>query len=131
MPCSLSHGKILFSKEGEKIVELLLAAGGDKRHKARAADELLERGGEAFESLFQEPPLGPIPDYLKPYTLVQGCVAEYEEKYEELDRWKVQKLEMWLKDKVGKKFTSGEKVYELSRESAQPDIPDRYWLKRI
>jgi peptidylprolyl isomerase len=131
MPYILSPGETFLPKEFEEIVKLLLADGGGKRNKPLAAEELLQIGREAFEPLFHEPPLGPIPDYLKPHTSVYGCVAEYEEKLEELERWKVQKLELWLKNEVGEKFTAGEKVYELSRERGEPSAPDKYWLKLI
>jgi len=125
MPSIISPGP----NKLEKIVELLLASGCDKRHKALAADELLQIDREALEPLFHEPPLGPIPDYLKPHTSVHGCVTEYEEKLDELERWKARELELWLKDKVGKKFTAGDKIYELARERGEPSAPDRFWLK--
>jgi len=131
MPHILRPRETLFPKEFEKIVKLLLAEWGDKGSKPLAAEELLEIHREALEPLFYEPHLGPIPEHLKPHTSVHGCVTEYEEKLEELERWKVQKLHLWLKEKVGKKVTSGEKVYELSRERGEPGAPDRYWLKLI
>lgn len=131
MPYILSPGETLLPKEFEQIVKLLLAYGVGKWNKPLAVDELLEIGREALEPLFHEPPLGPIPDYLKPHTAVHGCVAEYEEKFEELERWKVQKLDLWLKDEVGKKITAEEKVYELSRERGESSAPDKYWLKLI
>jgi hypothetical protein len=128
MPYILSPGDTLSPKEFEKILKLLLVDGSGKWNKPLAADELLGIGREAFEPLFHEPPLGPIPEHLRPYSSVHGCVAEYEEKLEELERWKAQKLASWLKDKVGKKFTVGEKVYELFRERGESSAPDRYWL---
>ena len=131
MPYILSSGETLLPKKFEKILKLLLADGGHKRHKPLVADELLETDREAFEPLFHEPPLGPIPEHLRPHTSVHGCVAEYEEKLEELERWKVRQLELWLKDKVGKKIAAGEKVYELSRERGEPSAPYKYWLKLI
>jgi hypothetical protein len=131
MPYILSPGDTLPPKEFEKIVKLLMVNRGGKWNKPLAADALLEMHREAFEPLFHEPPLGPIPDYLKSHTSVHGCVAEYEEKLEELERWKAQKLDSWLKDKAGKKFTAGEEVYELSRERGKPSAPDRYWLKLV
>jgi len=131
MPYILRPGETPSPKEFEDIVKLLLAHWADKWNKPLAAHELLEMGREVFEPLFHEPPLGPMPEYLKPHRSVHGCVAEYEEKLEELERWKVQKLELWLKDEVGKKFTTGEKVYELSREREELSAPDRYWLKPV
>jgi hypothetical protein len=131
MPYILSPEDTLSPKEFEKILKLLLVDGSGKWNKPLAADELLGIGREAFEPLFHEPPLGPIPEYLKPYSSLHGCVAEYEEKLKELERWKAQKLELCLKDKVGRKFTVGEKIYELSRERGEPSAPDRYCLKLV
>jgi peptidylprolyl isomerase len=131
MPYFLRPGDTISPKEFENILNLLMVEGSGKWNKPLAADELLGIGREAFEPLFHQPPLGPIPEYLRPYSSVHGCVAEYEEKLEELERWKAHKLELWLKDKVGKKITAGEKVYELSRERGEPSAPDKYWLKLI
>jgi len=131
MPSIISPGETLSPNKLEKIVELLLADGCDKWHKALAADDLWEMHKEIVEPLFHEPPLGPIPEYLKPYTSVHGCVAEYEEKFEELERWKIRELELWLQDKIGKKFTAGDKIYELARKRGEPGVPDRYWLKLV
>ncbi|UCG20129.1 MAG: hypothetical protein JSU80_10335 [Deltaproteobacteria bacterium] len=125
----LSPGDTLSPKEFEKILKLLMVERGSKWNKPLAADELLEMHREAFEPLFHGPPLGPIPDYLKPHTSVHGCVAEYEEKLDDLESWKAQKLDSWLKDRVGNKFTLGQKVYELSRERGDFSAPDKYWLK--
>ena len=118
-------------KEIDEIAKLFLSGGGSKWNKPLAADELLEIGRATFEPLFHQPPFGPIPEYLKPYGSVHGCVAEYEGKFEELERWKAQKLELWLEGKVGKKFTAGDKVYELSREKGEPSASDKYWLKLV
>jgi hypothetical protein len=131
MPCVSIPGESISPKEFETILKILLVEGGGKWNKPLAADELWEIGRESFEPLFAEPPLGPIPDYLDPHTSVHACVAEYEEKLEELERWKIQKLELWLKDKAGKKFTTGKKVYHLSRERGEASAPDKYWLKPI
>jgi hypothetical protein len=130
MPDILSPGEGLCPNKIEKLVKLL-EADGCKWNKPLAAGELWEIGRESFEPLFAEPPLGPIPEYVDPHRSVPGCVAEYEEKLEELERWKVKKLELWLKDKVGKKFTAGKKVYQLSRERGEASAPDKYWLKPI
>ena len=125
----LNPGDSLSAEEFEKILKLLIVDRGGKRSKPLAAEELLAMDREAFEPLLYEPPLGPIPDHLRPHRSVHGCVSEYEEKLEELERWKVQRLDLWLKEKVGKKFTAGEKVYELYIEKGEPSAPDRYWLK--
>jgi len=131
MPNTISSGGTPYPQRFEKILELLLTVWADKGIKPLAADELWEVHKEIVESLFHEPPLGPIPEHLKTHTSVHGCVAEYEEKLEELERWKVHRLELWLKDKVGKKFTAGDKIYELSRERGEPSSPDRYWLNLL
>jgi hypothetical protein len=131
MPYISSPGESISPKQFEKILKILLVDGGRKWNKPLAAGELSEIGRQAFETLFYQPPLGPIPEYLKPYGSVHGCVAEYEEKVEELEQWKVLKLELWLQDKVGKTFAAGDKVYELSRDRGQTGAPDKYWLKVI
>ena len=118
-------------EEFEKILRPLIVDRGGKWNKPLAAEELLEVHREALEPLFHEPPLGPIPEHLRPHTSVHGCVAEYEEKLEELERWKVRQLELWLQNEVGKKLTAGEKSYQLSRERGEPSAPDRYWLKLV
>ena len=118
-------------KEFDEIAKLFLSDGGDKWSKPLAAEKLLEMGRVAFEPLFHQPPLGPIPEHLQLHKSVHACVAEYEEKIEELERWKVQKLELWLQGKVGKKFTTGDEVYELSRERGEPGAPDKYCLKPL
>ena len=131
MSYGVNPGETHSPKEFEKIAKLLLAQRRDRWNKPLAVAELLEIGREAFEPLFNEPPLGPIPEHLRPHMSVHGCVAEYEEKIEELERWKVQKLELWLQGKVGNKFTTGDEVYELSRERGEPGAPDKYCLKPL
>jgi hypothetical protein len=118
----------LSPKESEKVVKLSLADWGDKRGKPLAAEELFEIGREVFEPLFHEPPLGPIPEYLKPHSSVHACVTEYEEKLENLERWKVDRLNLWLKDKVGKSCRAGGKVYELCMKKEEAGAPDKYWF---
>ena len=131
MSYGVNPGETHSPEEFEKIAKLLLAQWRDRWNKPLAVDELLEIGREAFEPLFNEPPLGPIPEHLKPHVSVHGCVAEYEEQFEELERWKVHKLELWLEENVGEKFTAGRDVYELSRERGKPSAPAKYWLKRV
>jgi len=102
-----------------------------KWDKPLAAAELLQIGREVFEPLFHEPPLGPIPEHLQPHSSVHGCVAEYEAKLEELDRWKTRRLEVCLREKVGKKWCAGEKVYKLYVEEGKDGAPAKYWLKSL
>ena len=131
MPYVVNSGDALSPTEFEKIVKVLLAHRDGEWNQPLAADELWEIHREIFESLFHEPPFGPIPEHLKTHTSVHRCVVEYEEKIEQLERWKVHQLELWLNDKVGKKFSALEKVYELTLERGEPGAPDRYWLKLI
>lgn len=131
MVYSLNAGDTPSPVEFEKILKLLIVDRGGKWNKPLAAEELLEIHREALEPFFHEPPLGPIPEHLRPHTSVHGCVAEYEEKLEELEGWKVRQLESWLQHKVGKKVSAGEKFYQLSRERGQSSVPDRYWLKLV
>ncbi len=89
----------------------------------------MEIGKEAFEPLFHKSSLGPIPEYLKHHTSVHGCIAKYEQKLEELERWKVYTLNLWLQDKVEKKWCTAETVYELCRGKREPRAPEKYWFK--
>jgi hypothetical protein len=131
MSYGVNPGEFHSPNEFEKIAKLLLAHRDGRWNKPLAADGLLETGREAFEPLFHAPPLGPIPEHLRPHISVHGCVAEYEEQFEELERWKVHKLELWLEENVGEKFTAGRDVYELAREKGKPSAPAKYWLKRV
>jgi hypothetical protein len=131
MSYGVSPGETHSPKEFEKIEELLLAHRDGKWNKPLAVDELLEIVGESFEPLFHEPPLGPIPEHLRSYMSVHGCVAEYEAQFEELERWKVQKLELWLRDNLGNRFTAGDDVYELSIARGEPSASDKYWLEPL
>ena len=129
MPDILHLDQTLSPEESEKIVKLLLLESGEERGKLLTAEELLHLDKEAFEPLFHQPPIGPIPEYFKPHSSVHGCVTEYEEKLEELERWKAGKLNVWLKDKVGVRWWAGDKVYELCVGKGEPSALERYWLR--
>jgi hypothetical protein len=116
--------------ESEEIRRLLLADWGDKWGKPLTAAELIEIGGEAFEPLFLQPPIGPIPEYLRSYSFVHACVAEYEDKLEELSEWKARGLDGWLKGKAGKRCTVGRKVYVLRLEEGSSAV-ERYWFELV
>jgi hypothetical protein len=118
-------------EESAKIEELLLRDWGGKWGEPLTPRELLDIGREALESLFNEPPLGPIPEYLRPHSSVHGCVTEYEEKLEELEGWKARKLNLWLRERVGRKYSAWEKVYELRLEKGKPADPEKYLFALI
>jgi hypothetical protein len=99
--------------------------------KPLTADEFLAIGGRALEPLFHEPPIGPIPDYLDPHWSVHGCVAEYEEKLEELDRWKALELRRWLKDRIGRTWCVAGRVYELQLEKEEGATSERFWFRLV
>jgi hypothetical protein len=111
--------------------KLIMTDWGDKWGEPLTAGELLEIGRDALEPLFHEPPLGPIPEYLRPHSTVHGCVTEYEEKLEELERWKAHKLNSWLQERAGRKYRTGGKVYELRLEEERPTGPEKYWFELI
>ena len=111
--------------------KLLIADWGGRRGQPLTADELLMIGRNAFEPLFHEPPIGPIPDYLTPHLSVHGCVAEYEEKLEELDRWKALELSRWLKDRIGRNWCVAGKVYELQAEKEAGGAHEKFWFRLI
>lgn len=121
----------LTSEESEKIEKLLLADWGDKWGQPLTVDELLEIGKEALDPMFHEAPIGPIPEYLSPHLQVHGCVAEYEDKLEEIDRWKARELDSWLKNRSGRKYIAGRNVYVLRLEEGNSSTPDRYWFEMI
>ena len=150
-PCAESHGtgpdksggesgrlsEILGSPDGAaarelaSVEKLLMADWRGRRGKPLPADEILVMGGNGFEPLFHEPPIGPIPEYLTPHLSVYGCVAEYEEKLEELDRWKALQLSRWLKDRIGKSWCIAGKVYELQGEKGEGPASEVFWLTLI
>jgi hypothetical protein len=111
--------------------KLLMADWRCRRGQPLTADELLIIGRNAFEPLFHEPPIGPIPDYLAPHLSVHGCVAEYEDKLEELDRWKALELSRWLKDRIGRNWCVAGKVYELQAEQEAGGAPEKFWFRLI
>jgi hypothetical protein len=121
------------SSDGPQKIEawLLVDPSGRCWDKPLTAEELLEAGREAFEPLFHEPPIGPIPEYLSPYLSAPGCVAEYEDKVEELDRWKARKLDSWLKEKVGQRYAAGGRLFELRMQEGESTAPDKYWFDLI
>ncbi len=75
--------------------------------------EILAAAQDGFELLFREPPLGPIPDYLEVHWRVYGCVGEFEESVEQLERWKVLQVGRWLQERVGRRWRVDGQVYEL------------------
>lgn len=108
---------------------LLKADGRGLLGQPLAADEILTVGRETFEPLFHEPPVGPIPEYLDPHGSWYGCVAEYEEKLEELDRWKALELSRWMKERVGREWCVGGKVYELQAEQVEGAASEKFWFR--
>jgi|GEM_PF-3011984 len=119
------------SEESKMIEKLLTAVWGDNWSKPMSAAELLEMGREAIDPLFHEPPIGPIPDYLRPHLQVHGCVAGYEDTLEEIDSWKARKLDKWLKDKTGQRYMAGRKLYLLRSEEGKSSTPHKYWFEMI
>jgi len=121
----------MFMSVSSIMEKLLMADWGGRRGQPLTADELLIIGRNAFEPLFHEPPIGPVPDYLAPHLSVHGCVAEYEEKLEELDRWKALELSRWLKDRIGRNWYVAGKVYELQAEQEAGGAPEKFWFRLI
>ncbi|MGA7827880.1 MAG: hypothetical protein WCA04_09480 [Geobacteraceae bacterium] len=119
------------SEESKMIEKLLMTVWGDNWSKPMSAAELLEMGRETIDPLFQEPHIGPIPEYLRPHLQVHSCVAEYEDKLEEIDKWKARKLDTWLKDKTGQRYMAGPKMYLLRSEEGKSSTPYKYWFDMI
>ncbi|HAA02947.1 MAG TPA: hypothetical protein DCE18_06215 [Syntrophobacteraceae bacterium] len=116
------------SAEAVTMEKLLVADWRDLWDQPLTAEELLTIGGKEFEALFHEPPIGPIPNHLAPYLSVYGCVAEYEDKLEELDRWKALELTRWLKAGVGKSWCVAGRTYELHLEKEEDAGNERFRL---
>jgi len=123
--------EVVCQEDSRNIKKLLMMNWGDKWGKPLAPGELLEIGREILEPLFHEPLLGPIPEYLRPHSTVHGCVAEYEEKVAELEKWKAGKLNSWLQELLGRKYCAGGKVYELCREGGRGSALEKYRFKLI
>jgi len=116
-----------YSPFDHAIISMLMSSDWDAYWDwPLTADELLGMGQEFFEPLFHEPPVGPIPDYLAPHLSVHGCVAEYEDKIEQLDRWKALELDRWLKARIGKKWGVAGKACQLLAEEESGDASQKY-----
>jgi hypothetical protein len=114
------------------VMEMLLAANwGGRWGQPVTTDELLNIGRQAFEPLFHQPPIGPIPDYVAPHLSVHGCVAEYEDKFEELDRWKALELDRWLRTRIGKQWNIAGKTCQLLTEEDTVSASHKYRFIRI
>jgi hypothetical protein len=94
------------------------------------AEDLMEAGRAALEALYHEPPLGPVPNWLAAHELVYDCVAGYEDRIEELDRWKVQQLHRWLQECLGGRYPLEGSVYELQAEAVEEATPGRRFRLR-
>jgi hypothetical protein len=119
------------SQQRAYMKELLTADWKGRWGKPLTADELLTIGREVFEPWFHEPPIGPIPEHLAPHWSVHACVAEYEEQFEELDRWKAVELSRWLKDRIGRKWCVAGKVYEFQVEKDDTPAAEKFWFRLI
>jgi hypothetical protein len=113
------------------LTKLLLAVLKERRSGSFTADELINAERAFLEPCFHEQPLGPVPDYLAIHGSVYGCVAEYEDKIEELDRWKVRQLNRWLKERIGGRWHVDGDVYELQAERGEGSALDRFRFRRI
>jgi hypothetical protein len=113
------------------LAKFLKAAADGGERQGLSAHELLCVAREAFEPLFHEPPIGPVPDYLSPHGSLHGCVAEYEEKLEELDRWKALQLHHWLKGRVGATWCVAGKVYQLQAEKQEGAATERFSFRCV
>ena len=124
------HGTPGDDPGGDSIAEALLRADW-RGHwgKPLEAGDLLMIGGMALESLFHKPPLGPIPEYLVAHLSVYGCVAEYEDKIEELDRWKALQLSRWLHSRIGDHWCVGGKVYQLEAATEEGAASEKFCFK--
>jgi hypothetical protein len=126
-----SERPLMASQELACLEKLLLADWKGNWGKPLTLLDLLAIAGNAFEALFQGPPIGPVPDYLLPHLSVYGCVAEYEDRLDELDRWKASQLSRWLKDRIGRSWCIAGKVYQLQMEEQEAVGAERFWFRVI
>jgi hypothetical protein len=119
------------SHQRKCIEDLLTADWKGCWGKPLTADELLTLMREVFEPWFHDPPVGPIPEYLVPHWSVHACVAEYEDKLEELDHWKALQLSRWLKDRIGRSWCVAGQVYQLQMEKREDAASERFWFRLI
>lgn len=96
-----------------------------------SAEELFEIGRQTIDPLFHEPPFGPVPEYLRAHLHVHGCVAEYEDRLEAIDKWKAHELDLWLKQTAGQRCRAGRKMYIIRVAKGIYPAPDKYWLEMI
>jgi hypothetical protein len=109
------------------VIETLSAADwGGRWGQPVTTEELLTIGRQAFEPLFHQPPIGPIPDYLASHLSVHRCVAEYEDQLEELDRWKALELDRWLQARISKQWSIAGKTYQLLPEENMGGASHKY-----
>lgn len=114
-----------------QLGHLLTVDWKGSRGEPFTADELLGAAPAILEAWFRRPPLGPVPHYLVTHESVYGCVAEYEDRLEEQDRWKEGRLTRWLREQVGKRcaFTGARLVLET--EEPGGCVPPRFRLVRV
>lgn len=105
-----------------------MAGWKDRPDRSLTADELLSLGREILDPLFHEPPFGPVPDHLDPHFTVHGCVAEYEDRLEEIDRWKALELQRWLSLRAGSIWYIAGKVFLLHVEKTAGVVPERLYF---
>ena len=117
--------------ESAVIEKLLSADWGGRWGQPLSSDELLIIGRKAFEPLFAAPPVGPIPEHLAPQWSVHGCVAEFEDQIEELDRWKAFQLSRWLRDRVGRTWCAAGRVYQLQVQQDQDGASVKFCFRWI
>ncbi len=109
------------ASEALLIEELLSSYWKEIRGVPMSAMELLGKAEKKLEYLFHQSPIGPIPEYLLTHLWSYGCVSEYEDRLEELDRWKASALNRWLKERVGRRWSVAGKLYDLQEKK---DIGD-------
>lgn len=110
---------------------LLMADWGQRQGEPVGADEILMFAGAVCEPLFHAPPVGPIPEHLDLHFMVHGCVAEYEDGLEDLDRWKALALSRWMTERVGKRWYAAGKVYELQAKPADGAASGKFWFRLV
>lgn len=115
----------------EKIKSRLVEIWVNDQSKPMSAEELFEIGRQTIDPLFHEPPLGPVPEYLKAHLHAHSCVAEYEDSLEAIDKWKAHELDLRLKQTAGQRCRAGQKTYIIRVTKSIFPAPDKYWLEMV
>lgn len=115
----------------QDVLQLLMISWAKKAGGPITAEAFLEMVGNELGPFFHAPPLGPIPEYLQAHHFVHQCVAEYEDRLEALERWKVGQICNWLEQSIGTEVVFRDKTYRLQGMQSSLENIARFWFEII